>query len=70
VAAFYLPKLPRSIFDQSMALPYHLYVMSTQVPHVAVQTRYGIALVLLMLVLALNLTAVFIRAKFRKLKKW
>lgn len=70
VAAFYLPKLPKSIFDQAMALPYHLYVMSTQVPHVKVETRYGIALVLLMIVLTANLIAVVVRTKFRKLKKW
>ncbi len=70
VAAFYLPKLPQSIFDQAMALPYHLYVMSTQVPHVKVETRYGIALVLLILVLTMNFIAVIIRSKFRRLKRW
>ncbi len=70
VAAFYLPRLPKSILDQVMALPYHLYVMSTQVPNVAESTRYGIALVLLTLVLATNLIAVLIRTKFRGMKKW
>lgn len=69
-AAFYLPQLPSSVFDQVMALPYHLYVISTQVPNVAEKTRYGTALVLLVLVLAMNLVAILIRAKYRKRKKW
>ncbi len=70
VAAFYLPRLPKSIFDQAMALPYHLYVISTQVPNVDEKIRYGTALVLLTLVLFMNLVAIIIRYKFRKKKKW
>ncbi len=70
VAAFYLPQLPRSIFEQAMALPYHLYVISTQVPNVDEKIRYGTALVLLTLVLFMNLVAIIIRYKFRKKKKW
>lgn len=70
VAAFYLPQLPHSIFDQAMALPYHLYVISTQVPNVDEKMRYGTALVLLSLVLFVNLVAIIIRYRFRKLKKW
>ncbi len=70
VAAFYLPQLPKSIFDQAMALPYHLYVISTQVPNVDEKVRYGTALVLLTLVLFMNLVAIIIRYKFRKKKKW
>lgn len=70
VAAFYLPKLPKSVFDQAMALPYHLYVISTQVPNVNEKIRYGTALVLLFIVLVMNLVAIFIRYKFRKNKKW
>lgn len=70
VAAFYLPHLPTSIFDQVMALPYHLYVISTQVPGIPESTRYGTALVLLSLVLMLNLFAIIVRSKFRKKKKW
>ncbi len=70
VAAFYLPQLPNSIFDQAMALPYHLYVISTQVPNVDEKIRYGTALVLLILVLFMNLVAIIIRYKFRKRKKW
>jgi len=70
VAAFYLPKLPQSLFDQTMALPYHLYVISTQVPGILENIRYGTALVLLMLVLILNLAAIILRYQFRKRKKW
>lgn len=70
VAAFYLPQLPKSIFEQAMALPYHLYVISTQVPNVDEKIRYGTALVLLALVLFMNLVAIIIRYQFRKKKKW
>jgi len=70
VAAFYLPRLPHSPFDQVMALPYHLYVLSTQVPNVDPKIRYGTALVLLAIVMFMNIIAVTIRAHFRKKKKW
>jgi phosphate transport system permease protein len=70
VAAFYLPQLPQSIFNQAMALPYHLYVISTQVPNVDEKIRYGTALVLLALVVFMNLVAIIIRYRFRKRKKW
>lgn len=70
VAAFYLPRLPASVFDQAMALPYHLYVISTQVPNVDEKIRYGTALVLLTMVLFMNLVAIIIRYRFRKKKRW
>ncbi len=70
VAAFYLPRLPHSAFDQVMALPYHLYVLSTQVPNVDQKIRYGTALVLLTIVLLMNLIAIMIRSYFRGKKKW
>ncbi|MFH1189069.1 MAG: phosphate ABC transporter permease PstA [Candidatus Omnitrophota bacterium] len=70
VAAFYLPRLPDSIFDQAMALPYHLYVISTQVPNVNEKVRYGTALVLLAMVLFMNLVAIIIRYRYRKKKRW
>lgn len=65
-AAFFLPRLPGSIFDQVMALPYHLYIMATQVPGADPSIAYGTALVLMAIVLGLNLIAVMIRLKFRR----
>ena len=70
VAAFYLPQLPRSPLDQTMALPYHLYVISTQVPGMPLEVQYGTALVLLILVLGMNLTATIIRSRFRRRRQW
>ena len=70
VAAFFLPRLPQSPFDQTMALPYHLYVISTQVPGMPVSVQHGTALVLLALVLSMNLVATVIRSYFRRRRKW
>lgn len=70
VAAFYLPRLPRSMFDQTMALPYHLYVISTQVPGMPARIQYGTALVLLVLVLSMNVVATIIRSYFRRKRQW
>jgi phosphate transport system permease protein len=70
VAAFYLPELPRSIFDQTMALPYHLYVISTQVPDMPLSIQYGTALVLLLLVLSLTLAATLVRTSRRRRREW
>jgi len=70
VAAFYLPDLPRSIFDQAMALPYHLYIISTQIPNMPKGLTYGTALVLIMLVLSMNFFAIIVRTYFRRRKKW
>jgi phosphate transport system permease protein len=70
VAAFYLPQLPRSIFDQTMALPYHLFVISTQVPGMPIQIQYGTALVLLIFVLTMNLIATLIRRHYRGRRQW
>ena len=70
VAAFYLPRLPRSIFDQTMTLPYHLYVTSTQVPGMPISIQYGTALVLLVLVLSMNVVATIIRSYFRRKRQW
>ena len=70
-AAFYLPFLPKSLSDQFMALPYHLYIMSTQ-HHAIQQVRplaYGTALVLILLVLGLNMTAVIIRYRLRRKRR-
>jgi phosphate transport system permease protein len=70
VAAFYLPVLPRSPFDQTMALPYHLYVISTQVPGMPEETQYGTALVLLGIVLSMNVCASVIRSHYRRKRQW
>lgn len=70
VAAFYLPQLPTSIFDQTMALPYHLYVVSTQVPGMPIDVQFGTALVLLVLVLSMNVVATLIRSRFRRRRQW
>ncbi|AKB75844.1 Phosphate transport system permease protein PstA [Methanosarcina lacustris Z-7289] len=67
-AAYYLPRLPDSIYSQFMALPYHLFVLATAGTNIA-KTRplqYGTALVLLMIVLGLNLIAVLIRRHYRQ----
>lgn len=69
-AAFFLPRLPTSPLDATMALPYHLYVISTQVPGMPVQIQYGTALVLLILVLGLNLLATIIRSRARARRQW
>lgn len=70
VAAFYLPRLPNSPMDQVMALPYHIYVLSTQIPNVSEKIQYGTILVLILLVFITNIGAALIRAHFRKKKLW
>ncbi len=70
VAAVFLPRLPRSIFDQAMALPYHLFVVSTQVPGMPIHVQYGTALVLLVFVLSMNVLAAAIRSYFRARRQW
>ena len=69
-AAFFLPRLPGSVFDATMALPYHLFVISTQVPGMPVQIQYGTALVLLTFVLGMNLIATAIRSRARARRQW
>ncbi len=71
-AAFYLPSLPRSLGDQFMALPYHLYIMATQ-HHAIEQVRplaYGTALVLIVLVLGINMGAIVARYRLRRKRRW
>jgi len=70
VAAFYLPRIPRSPLDQTMALPYHLYVIATQVPGMPLQIQYGTALVLLIFVLSMNLGATLVRSRARRRRRW
>lgn len=69
-AAFFLPRLPGSPFDATMALPYHLFVISTQVPEMPIQIQYGTALVLLFFVLTMNLIATVVRSRARAKRQW
>ena len=69
-AVFSLPNLPSSLLSPTMALPYHLYVISTQVPEMPLDIQYGTALVLMMFVLVLNLIATIIRARARAKRQW
>ena len=69
-AAFFLPRLPSSIFDQTMALPYHLFVISTQVPGMPLQIQYGTASVLLVFVLTMNILAASVRSWQRRKRQW
>ncbi len=69
-AAFFLPRLPQTPFDATMALPYHLFVISTQVPEMPIQIQYGTALVLLVFVLTMNVIATVIRSRARAKRQW
>ncbi|MDD3927098.1 MAG: phosphate ABC transporter permease PstA [bacterium] len=69
-AAFFLPRLPKSIFDQVMALPYHLYIIATQVPNISQSVQYGTALVLVGLVLLVNASAIVLRSYIRRRRSW
>lgn len=67
-AVFFTPSLPSSIFDEIMALPYHIYVLATAGTDIEATRplQYGTALVLIALVLGLNLVAILYRARLRK----
>jgi len=69
-ATFFLPQLPQSPLDATMALPYHIYVISTQIPGMPVQIQYGTVLVLLVFVLGMNLIATLIRSRARAKRQW
>jgi phosphate transport system permease protein len=68
VAAYFLPKLPDSIFDQAMALPYHLYVVATSGTDIETSRpiAYGTALVLIAIVFVMNMLATILRNYFNK----
>ncbi len=68
VAAYFLPRLPHSLSDQVMALPYHLYVLATSGTNME-ESRpmaYGTALVLVSIVLIINVTASLLRRRMQK----
>ncbi len=69
-AAFFLPFLPQSVYDQTMALSLHLFVISTQVPGVPDGLPYGVALVLVGIVLVMNSVSIAFRTWLRGRKKW
>jgi len=69
-AVFFLPFLPQGVFDQTMALSLHLFVVSTQVPEMPEAVPYGVALVLIGLVLLMNSVSIALRMYLRGKKKW
>lgn len=69
-AAFFLPLLPQSVLDQTMALSLHLFVVSTQVPNMPENVPYGVALVLISMVLLMNSLSIALRMYLRGKKKW
>jgi phosphate transport system permease protein len=69
-AAFFLPFLPQTVMDQTMALSLHLFVISTQVPGVPEQLPYGVALVLIAIVLSMNALSIAFRMYLRNRRKW
>jgi phosphate transport system permease protein len=69
-AVFFTPFLPQGIFDQTMAMSLHLFVVSTQVPGVPENLPYGVALVLIAMVLIMNSLSIAFRTWLRGKKKW
>ena len=69
-AVFFTPFLPQGIFDQTMAMSLHLFVVSTQVPGVPEDLPYGVALVLIAMVLIMNSISIIFRMYLRGKKKW
>lgn len=69
---FYTRRLPKSLLDETMALPYHIYALMTEGTYAKLQVpvAYGTSVVLLLLVLIMNGVAIFIRYKIRRGKKW
>ncbi|MCE5336043.1 MAG: phosphate ABC transporter permease PstA [Desulfobacteraceae bacterium] len=67
-AVYFIPHLPGSLFDQVMALPYHIYVLASAGTQIDLTRpiQYGTALVLIVLVLGTNLAAILYRAKLRR----
>ena len=67
-AVFYTPSLPTSVFDEIMALPYHIYVLATAGTEIEAtrHLQYGTAIVLIVLVMGLNLIAIIYRARLQR----
>lgn len=69
-AAFFLPFLPQGVLDQTMALSLHLFVTSTQIPNMPDEIPYGVALVLIAIVLLMNSLSIGLRMYLRGRKRW
>jgi phosphate transport system permease protein len=69
-AVFFTPFLPQSVFDQTMAMSLHLFVVATQVPGVPEELPFGVALVLIGMVLVMNSLSIAFRMYLRGKKKW
>ncbi len=69
-AAFFLPFLPQGVLDQTMAMSLHLFVIATQVPDAPDALPFGVALVLISMVLAMNALSIGFRIYVRGRKKW
>ena len=69
-AAFFLPFLPQGVLDQTMAMSLHLFVIATQVPDAPEALPFGVALVLISMVLAMNALSIGFRVYVRGRKKW
>ena len=70
VVALLLPLLPESVFDQTMARSLHPFVVATQVPNVPHDLPYGVALLLITIVLIMNALSIGFRVRLRNKKKW
>lgn len=64
-ATFFKIQLPNSVFDEVMALPYHIYVLASNIPN-SIDQQFGTAIVLIFIVLSLNLTGIIMRYRFKK----
>jgi phosphate transport system permease protein len=69
-AALFLPNMPQSVWDQTMAMSLHLFGISTQVPDAPEALPFGVALALIGMVLSLNAASIVFRTRLRRKKKW
>ena len=69
-AAAFVAFLPESVFDQTMAMSLHLYTIATQQTGVPEELTFGVALVLIGMVLLMNAVSIGFRIYLRGQKKW
>jgi phosphate transport system permease protein len=69
-AVLFLPYLPESVYDQTMAMSLHLFIVTTQIPNVPEELPFGVALSLICIVLVLNSASIVFRSRLRRRKKW